>query len=95
HSRNGFYFGGSGEHSLYDVGKGIGEALVALGKSDNPAFSHAELDKYFQGSASLGSNSRCRANRSFSLDWNPVKSTPDMVASIKPEVEALIKKAAA
>ncbi|KAJ7174952.1 NAD-binding protein, partial [Mycena crocata] len=98
HGRNGFYFGASGEHSLYDVGKGIGEALVALGKSDSAeptTFSQAELDKYFKGSAYLGSNSRCRANRSLSLGWKPVKSTPDMLASIKPEVEALIKKAVA
>jgi hypothetical protein len=50
HGRNGYYFGASGEHSLYDVGKAIGEALVALGKSKSPeptTFSQAELDKYF------------------------------------------------
>lgn len=51
HGRNGFYFGASGEHSLYDVGKAIGQALVALGKGDNPeptTFSQAELDKYYK-----------------------------------------------
>jgi hypothetical protein len=50
HGRNGFYFGANGEHSLYDVGKAIGKALVALGKSqsDEPTtFTQAELDKYF------------------------------------------------
>lgn len=97
HGRNGFYFGASGEHSLYDVGKAIGAALVALGKSDNAeptTFTQAELDKYFGGSAYLGSNSRCRATRSLSIGWKPTKSTSDMLASIQPEMEALIKKKA-
>ncbi|KAJ7786956.1 NAD(P)-binding protein [Mycena olivaceomarginata] len=93
---NGFYFGASGEHSLYDVGKAIGTALVALGKSqsDEPTtFTQADLDKYFGGSAGLGSNSRCRATHSLSIGWKPVKTTKDMLASIRPEVEAIIKKA--
>ncbi|KAJ6489943.1 NAD-binding protein [Mycena sanguinolenta] len=93
HGRNGFYFGASGEHSLYDVGKAIGEALVKLGKSESAeptTFTQAELDKYFQGSAYLGSNSLCRATRSLSIGWKPVKTTNDMLASIQPEVEAII-----
>ncbi|KAJ7020344.1 NAD(P)-binding protein [Mycena alexandri] len=96
HGWNGFYFGANGEHSLLDVGKAIGEALVATGKSDNPeptTFSQEELDKYFGGSY-LGSNSRCRATRSLSIGWKPTKTTSDMLASIRPEVEALIKKKA-
>ena len=51
HGREGIYFGESGEHTLYDVGKAIGEALVAFGKSDNPeptTFTKEEIDKYFQ-----------------------------------------------
>ncbi|KAJ7645086.1 NAD(P)-binding protein [Mycena polygramma] len=97
HGREGFYFGASGEHSLLDVAKAIGAALVALGKSDNPeptTFTQAELDKYFNGSAYLGSNSRCRATHSLSIGWKPVKSTRDMLASIQPEMEAIIKKQA-
>jgi hypothetical protein len=50
HGRNGFYFGANGEHSLYDVGKEVGTALVALGKSESAEpteFTQAELDKYF------------------------------------------------
>ncbi|KAJ7193548.1 NAD-binding protein [Mycena pura] len=98
HGREGYYFGASGEHSLYDVGKAIGEALVALGRGDSAqptTFSQAELDKYFKGSAYLGSNSRCRATRSRSIGWKPVKTTSDMLASIRPEVEAIIQKKAA
>ncbi|KAJ7495519.1 NAD(P)-binding protein [Mycena latifolia] len=97
HGRNGYYFGANEEHSLYDVAKAMGAALVALGKSTSPeptTFTQAELDKYFQGSATfVGSNSRCRATRSFSIGWKPTKSTNDMLASIRPELEVLIKKA--
>ncbi|KAJ7452814.1 NAD(P)-binding protein [Mycena latifolia] len=94
HGRNGYYFGANEEHSLYDVAKGIGAALVALGKSTSPeptTFTQAELDKYFQGYAILGSNARCRATRSFSIGWKPAKSTSDMLAGIQPELEVLIK----
>ncbi|KAJ7833056.1 hypothetical protein B0H14DRAFT_3711523 [Mycena olivaceomarginata] len=93
HGRDGFLLRREREHSLYDVGKAIGTALVALGKSqsDEPTtFTQADLDKYFGG---LGSNSRCRATHSLSIGWKPVKTTKDMLASIRPEVEAIIKKA--
>ncbi|KAJ7452847.1 NAD(P)-binding protein, partial [Mycena latifolia] len=96
HGRNGYYFAANEEHSLYDLTQAIGAALVALGKSTSPeptTFTQAELDKYFQGSAFIGSNSRCRATRSFSIGWKPVKSTSDMLASFQPELEVLIKKA--
>ncbi|KAK7039712.1 hypothetical protein R3P38DRAFT_2901601 [Favolaschia claudopus] len=52
----------------------------------------AELDKYFGGSAYLGSNSRCRATRSRSIGWKPVKSTDEMLGTIRAEMEALIQK---
>ena len=58
HGREGFYFGENGEHTLYDVGKAIGEALVAIGKADNPeptTFSKEDLDRYFQVSNLLKS----------------------------------------
>jgi len=50
HGREGFYFGASGEHSLYNVGKAIGEALVELGIAQSPeptTFTKEDLDKYF------------------------------------------------
>ncbi|KAJ7806540.1 NAD-binding protein [Mycena olivaceomarginata] len=97
HGRNGFYFGASGEHSLYDVGRAVGAVLVALGKSESAEptpFTQAELDKYFGGSPDLGSNSRCRATRSLSLGWNPVKTTKDLLATIQSEVEAIIENKA-
>jgi len=51
HGREGFYFGVNGEHTLYDVGKAIGEALVAIGKADDPeptTFTEEDIAKYFR-----------------------------------------------
>lgn len=93
HGREGFFFGASGEHRLYDICKKVAEVLVELGKGRSPeptTFTQADLDKYFNGSPYLGSNSRCKAERSLSIGWAPKKSTPDLLASIKPEVEALL-----
>jgi len=36
HGREGFYFGESGEHRLYDIYKKSAEALAALGKGKSP-----------------------------------------------------------
>ncbi|KAF9266639.1 NAD(P)-binding protein [Marasmius fiardii PR-910] len=95
HGREGIYFGANDEYRLYDVGRAIGEALVDLGISQNPeptTFSQQEIDKYFGGSSYVGSNSRCVANRSKSIGWNPKKTTSDLLKSIKAETEAWIKK---
>ena len=49
HGREGIYFGVNGEHSLYDVGKAIGEAMVAIGRADNPeptTFTKEEIDSH-------------------------------------------------
>ena len=51
HGREGFYFGENGEHNMYEVGKAIGDALVALGKSATPdptPFTEEELEKYIK-----------------------------------------------
>ncbi|EJD06860.1 NAD-binding protein [Fomitiporia mediterranea MF3/22] len=93
HGREGFYFGASGEHDLYEVGKAVAQALVELGRGKSPeptTFTKEEIDKYFGGSPYLGSNSRCIPNRSLALGWKPVHTTKDFLASIKPEIEALI-----
>jgi len=95
HGREGFYFGETAEHTLYEVGKAIGEALVALGKSDNPEptpFTKEEIEKYFAGSSYLGTNSRCRANHSRAIGWKTKKTKADFLASIKPEIEAILKQ---
>ncbi|KAJ3479450.1 hypothetical protein NLI96_g9047 [Meripilus lineatus] len=97
HGREGFYFAESGEHRWYDISKEVSRVLVELGrgKSDEPtAFTREELPKYFLSEDignSLGSNSRCRATRARSLGWHPKKTTKDMLASIKPEIEAILE----
>ncbi|KAI0920646.1 hypothetical protein AcV5_010330 [Taiwanofungus camphoratus] len=101
HGRAGFYFGENGEHTWYDIGKAIAQTLVELGvsKSAEPtAFTTEELIKYFGSEAAgnySGTNSRCRADRGRSIGWKPTKTTADMLASIKPEVELIYKKAQA
>lgn len=50
HGREGIYFGENGEHSLYDVGKAVAQALVDAGKGKSlepTTFSKEEIDKYF------------------------------------------------
>ena len=51
HGREGFYFGENGEHTLYEVGKAIGDAMVQLGLSGNAeptTFTKEEIDKYLE-----------------------------------------------
>ncbi|KXN91707.1 hypothetical protein AN958_12559 [Leucoagaricus sp. SymC.cos] len=94
HGSNGFYFGLNGEHTLYEVGKELGRVLVAAGKasSEEPTtFTKEEIDKYFNGSNYLGSNSRGLASHSKSIGWKPTKTTKDFLQSIKPEVDTILK----
>ncbi|KAF9449168.1 NAD(P)-binding protein [Macrolepiota fuliginosa MF-IS2] len=94
HGRDGFYFGLNGEHTLYDVSKELGRVLVALGKSSKQeptTFTKKEVDKYFNGSNYIGGNSRGLANHSKAIGWRPTKTTKDFLASIKPEVEEVLR----
>ncbi|KAF9531406.1 hypothetical protein CPB83DRAFT_917504 [Crepidotus variabilis] len=94
HGRDGYYFGENGEHTLYEVGKAIGEVLVAKGKTGDPeptTFTKEELATYFKGSTYLGTNSRCRANHSRSIGWQPRFTKDDLLASIDAEYEGLKK----
>ncbi|KAF9046918.1 hypothetical protein BDZ89DRAFT_1099356 [Hymenopellis radicata] len=72
HGRSGFYFGANGEHKMLDISKKIAQ----------------EMERYFPGTTSLSTNSRCRADRSKAIGWNPVKTTSDMLSSIEEEVKA-------
>lgn len=88
HGAAGFYFCENGEHELYDVGESIGKAMVALGKTTSPVptpFTEQEYKKY-PGLSVLGTNARCRADRSKAIGWKPRMETKDMLASIKQEV---------
>ncbi|KAI0787443.1 NAD-P-binding protein [Fomes fomentarius] len=98
HGWEGFYFGENGEHTWYQLSKAIGEALVALGitqDSEPTTFSVEELVKYFGAEEwgwHGGTNSRCRANRARAIGWKPKYATEDFLKSIRPEVEALWNK---
>lgn len=89
HGRHGFYFGENGEHSWYDVAKTIAQLLYDTGKGESPqptTFTKEEMEKYFPGGTSLGTNSRCKSDRARALGWKPRKGTSDMLASIKGEL---------
>ncbi|KAF8199610.1 hypothetical protein BJ912DRAFT_844564, partial [Pholiota molesta] len=90
HGHEGFYFAENGEHTLYQVGKAICEAMITVGECSEPepsTFTDEEIQQYFHGSSLWGCHCRCRANRSRALGWNPQKTTVDMLASISAEVE--------
>ncbi|KAA1475304.1 NAD(P)-binding protein [Dentipellis sp. KUC8613] len=92
HGREGYFFAENGEHQLVDVSRAIAKAMYELGKGETPEptpFSDEEVAKYVAG-YNLEHNSRARAERGRSLGWAPKKTTADFLASIKPEVEALL-----
>lgn len=95
HGREGFYFGENGEYTWLELAQAVGEALFEKGFTKTPeasTFTTEDLVKYFGSGAIgnyLGTNSRCRANRSRAIGWQPKHSKNDMLASIKPEVAAL------
>jgi|ERR1700722_6677214 len=90
HGRSGYYFAENGEHTMYEVGKAIAQALFDLGKGESgvpTTFSEDEIRKYFpEGSGTLGTNSRCRGQRCRQIGWKPVRNTLDMLASIRLEI---------
>ena len=99
HGREGYYFVESGEESMYDVMKGIGEALVALGKindTEPTEYTQEELKQYLMSDAVVNivfANMRCRADRARqSLGWTPKYTAEDMLKSLPGEVKAIVKK---
>lgn len=98
HGREGFYFGENGEHAWLEISQAIGEVLLGRGLSKTKevsTFTVEELVKYF-GSEPVGyyfgTNSRCRANRSRTLGWQPKNTKADMLASIQTEIAVLVSK---
>ncbi|EPQ52468.1 NAD P-binding protein [Gloeophyllum trabeum ATCC 11539] len=94
--REGFYFVENGHFSVYEATKAVGHVLVELGRAktaEPTPFTPEELDKYFAGVQVLfmGTNSVCKAERSRALGWRPTKTKQDMLESIRPEADALIK----
>ncbi|KAE9407773.1 NAD(P)-binding protein [Gymnopus androsaceus JB14] len=100
HGREGYYFGANEEHTFYQLGEAISEAMLKLDKGSGGAptsFTKEEFDKnpiMAYMSYYLGSNSRCRANRSRALGWTPKNTTKDMLAGIYAETKLAIEIAA-
>ncbi|KAE9407776.1 NAD(P)-binding protein [Gymnopus androsaceus JB14] len=100
HGREGYYFGANEEHTMYQVGEAISEVMLNMNKGNGGAptsFTKEEIEKYpimAYLSYYIGSNSRCRANRSRALGWTPKNTTKDMLASIYAETELVIEIAA-
>ncbi len=98
HGWEGFYFGENGEHSLYQISRAIGDALVAFGISKDPeptAFTAEELAEYF-GAESVsryysGSNSRLKGDRGRAIGWKPKYTTEYLLRSIRPKVGAFVQ----
>jgi len=91
--REGFYFGDSDHYLIYDLAKEISVALKELGhsKTDEPEpFTDEDRVKYLGGRYVLAGNSRCRADRARSLGWISSKTKKDLLASIRPELKALL-----
>ncbi|KAF8555770.1 NAD(P)-binding protein [Imleria badia] len=92
HGREGLYFGESGEHALRAISERIGEALVELGVSPPDARTPTSFDEAdyarpgYEQLLSLGTNSRCKANRAGALGWQPRYTTEDMLESVRGEV---------
>jgi len=93
HGREGYYFAENGEYSQYEAAKAISEAMLANGKGttlEPTTFKTEELKQAPELVHYNGTHCRCRADRSRAIGWKPVKTTQDFLASMKPEVEALI-----
>ncbi|WVQ93815.1 hypothetical protein IAU59_000893 [Kwoniella sp. CBS 9459] len=76
HGPSGYYFGISGEYTLFGANSRIGQALVKNklvdSKETTPtSFNEDELKKYYDGSTYMGTNSRGVADRSKSIGWKP------------------------
>ncbi len=99
HGREGYYFVAADECKVYDIIKGIGEALVDLGRADNAEPTELTPEERVQIFGSeyivslLFSNARCSADRGRqSLGWKPKYGTKDVIDSIHYEVEIVAKK---
>ncbi|KAF9042574.1 NAD(P)-binding protein [Hymenopellis radicata] len=97
HGRSGYYFAENGEHELLDVSKGLGVVLndLGIGSAEPQTFTPEEATHPLFGSRDynleiLGTNTRCRADRSKAIGWKPSRGTDALLASVRREVQALL-----
>ncbi|PFH53090.1 hypothetical protein AMATHDRAFT_1517 [Amanita thiersii Skay4041] len=92
--REGIYFGRGDEYVWADLSKAVAQALFDLGKGRSPVpekLNDEEATKMFGFVVRwLACNSRSTARRSLSTGWNPKRTTKEMLAFVKTEVEAIL-----
>ncbi|KAF8956535.1 hypothetical protein BDZ97DRAFT_1907176 [Flammula alnicola] len=87
---------GHGPEGYYFIGRAISEALVDLGTGTSrepSALSQEECEAFYPipfWRSMIGANSVFKADRGRALGWNPKQGKAECIASVKPEVEALI-----
>ncbi|KAF8481469.1 hypothetical protein JB92DRAFT_3132745 [Gautieria morchelliformis] len=93
--REGYYFAESGEYTAYEVSKEVARDLHArgIGKPEPTPFTDEDFKNYSEWLYYLGSNSRCRADRTRRLGWTTTHTNEDFLRSIGPEVDYLLKAA--
>ncbi|KAF9012835.1 NAD(P)-binding protein [Hymenopellis radicata] len=87
HGRSGYYFAENGEHELLDVSKALEPQTLTPEEATHPLF--GEVRDYNLENI-LGTNTRCRADRSKAIGWKPSRGTDALIASVRREVEALL-----
>jgi nucleoside-diphosphate-sugar epimerase len=89
-----YFIGENGEYVIRDAAEAIGRALAErgmVGSATPEPLSKDELQKYYNGSTFLGSNSRGRGVRSRKIGWAPKHDLNDFFKSLKGEVEMTLE----
>ncbi|KAI0360217.1 NAD-P-binding protein [Trametes cingulata] len=98
HGREGYFFGVSDYYSIRDVLRNIADVLFAMGRISTPElipYAEGELDKYFWNDfigRLLFASTPCKADRAQrEFGWTPRYTNKDLFASLKSEIELLVK----
>jgi nucleoside-diphosphate-sugar epimerase len=89
HGRTSLYFCENGEYVMHDLIDAITRALHSRGKLTTPtptAFTVDEIKRYFPDGTMFGANSRCRADRSRAIGWDPKKGPEELLANVEEEI---------
>ncbi|KAK1225592.1 hypothetical protein PQX77_011450 [Marasmius sp. AFHP31] len=95
HGTEGYYLIAADEVRFYDLAEAVSEALNDLGElegtsTDPTQITKEECTRYYGSMPGLvGSNMRCASNRARTrLGWTPTKTTKDLLATVRGEVES-------
>ncbi|KAG1730246.1 uncharacterized protein EDB91DRAFT_1157511 [Suillus paluster] len=95
HGSEGYYFGENGEYRMGEISEVLAKLLYEMKRGESPeptVFTDEEVQKYFGGPSLMGTNSRARAERAKLIGWNPVHTIDSLWASLKPEIETIVKR---